>query len=79
MQSLSHRTRERERAHTQIAPTRLASDRAVTRGQAADALQAQPEGDWRSLAARLPRGSRCGGECGSRGASERGAEAGGHR
>ena len=66
MHSLSHRTRERERARTPIAPTRLASARAVTRGQAADALQAPPEGDWRSLAARLPRGSRCGGECGSR-------------
>ena len=44
------RTRERERAHTQIAPTRLASDRAVTRGQAADGAPCFP---WRSAQTRM--------------------------
>ena len=36
------RMRERERAHTQIAPTRLPSDRAVTAGQAADGAPCFP-------------------------------------
>ena len=36
------RMRERERARTQIAPTRLSSDRAVTRGQAGDGAPCFP-------------------------------------